>query len=70
MAKEHLYQVGLQHKKSKETFNLQVWAKNTDEATHKLTGTLIGYDSQYSWRGTNVLYENNKPITRSIAESK
>ena len=68
MAKERLYQVGLRHKKSKETYNLQVWAKNADEATHKLTGSLIGYHCQYEWRGTNVLYENNVPITRDIQE--
>lgn len=68
MAKERLYQVGLRHKKSRETCNLQVLAKNADEATHKLTGSLIGYHCQYEWRGTNVLYENNVPITRDIQE--
>ena len=68
MAKERLYQVGLRHKKSRETCNLQVWAKNADEATHKLTGSLIGYHCQYEWHGTNVLYENNVPITRDIQE--
>ena len=68
MAKERLYQVGFRHKKSKETCNLQVWAKNADEATHKLTGSLIGYHCQYEWRGTNVLYENNHPITREVPE--
>ena len=68
MAKERLYRVGLRHKKSRETCNLQVWAKNADEATHKLTGSLIGYHCQYEWRGTNVLYENNVPITRDIQE--
>lgn len=68
MAKERLYQVGLRHKKSRETCNLQVWAKNADEATHKLTDSLIGYHCQYEWRGTNVLYENNVPITRDIQE--
>lgn len=68
MAKEHLYQVGLKHKKTGDRFDLQVWAKNGDEATHKLTGTLIGYHCQYEWRGTGVLYENNKPITRELKE--
>lgn len=68
MAKEHLYQIGLVDKKTDEKFNLQVWAKNADEATHKLTGTLIGYDCQYRWRGTNVLYENNRPISREISK--
>lgn len=64
MAKECLYQVVLRHKKTRETFNLQVWAKNADEATHKLTGSLIGYHCQYEWCGTSVLHENNKPISR------
>ena len=68
MAKERLDQVGLRHKKSREICNLQVWAKNADEATHKLTGSLIGYHCQYEWRGTNVLHENNVPITRDIQE--
>ena len=68
MAKEHLYQVGLRHKKSREVFNLQVWAKNADEATHELTGSLIGYHCQYEWRGTSVLYENNQPISRELSK--
>ena len=68
MAKEHLYQVSLRHKKSKETFNLQVWAKNADEATHNLTGILIGYNCQYRWAGTSPVYEDNKIVTRKVAE--
>ena len=42
--KEHLYSVGLEHKKTGERIDLQVWARNTDEATHKLTGVLIWPD--------------------------
>ncbi len=36
---EHLYSVGIKHKKSKECLDLYVWAKNPNEATHKITGT-------------------------------
>ncbi len=61
---EHLYSVGIQHKKSKEKYKLCVWVKNTDEATHKLTGTLIGYAYEYDWTGSSPIYENNKLITR------
>ena len=65
---EHLYTVSVQDKKTKEKLKLQVWAKNTDEATHKLTGSLIGYHCQYRWTGTNPVYEDNKIVTRKVAE--
>ena len=68
MAKEYLYKVGLKNKETGDRFDLQVWAQNGDEATHKLTGTLIGYHCQYAWCGTGVLYENNKPVTRDIKD--
>lgn len=45
--KGHLYSIGLEHKKTGERIDLQVWARNTDEATHKLTGVLIGYTCPY-----------------------
>ena len=53
MQQEHLYTVSVQDKKTNEKLKLQVWARNTDEATHKLTGSLIGYNCQYRWTGTN-----------------
>ena len=68
MSKEHLYQVCLMHKKTGERLNLQVWAQNSDEATHKLTGSLIGYHCQYDWRGTSVLYDNNLPISQDLSK--
>lgn len=64
--KEHLYHVGIEHKKTGQKLDLQVWAKNTDEATHKLTGVLIGYDCPYRWTGSGPIYENNRLITREI----
>ena len=46
MQQEHLYTVSVQDKKTNEKLKLQVWARNTDEATQKLTGSLIGYHCQ------------------------
>ena len=68
MTYEHLYTVGIKEKKTGETLKLQVWAKNADEATHKLTGSLIGYPCQYYWTGTSPVYEDNKIVTRKVAE--
>ena len=65
---EHLYTVCVRDKKTKEQLKLQVWARNTDEATQKLTGSLIGYHCQYRWTGTNPVYEDNKIVTRKVAE--
>ncbi len=62
--KEHLYSVGIRHKKTGEKSTLFVWAKNTDEATHKLTGSLISYDYEYAWTGSGPVYKDNKLITR------
>lgn len=64
--KEHLYSVGLEHKKTGERIDLQVWAKNTKEATHKLAGVLIGYYCPYRWTGSGPIYENNQIITREM----
>ena len=68
MQQEHLYTVGIKEKNTGETLKLQVWARNTDEATHKLTGSLIGYPCQYHWTGTSPVYEDNKIVTRKVAE--
>ena len=65
---EHLYTVSVQDKKTNEKLKLQVWARNTDEATQKLTSSLIGYNCQYRWTGTNPVYEDNKIVTRKVAE--
>lgn len=67
--KEHLYSVGLEHKQTGERIDLQVWARNTDEATHKLTGVLIGYSCPYRWTGSGPVYENNKIVTREAKDA-
>ena len=61
---EILYRVGVKHKTTGEKLKLFVWAKNTNEATHKLTGTLIGYNCEYAWTGTGPEYKNNQLVTR------
>lgn len=63
---EKKYQVGIRHKVTGERFTLEVWAENTDDATYKLTGTLIGPNCEYDWTGTNPLYENNRLIRREV----
>lgn len=64
--KERLYSVGLKHKKTGEKTNLYVWAKNVDDATHSLCGSLIGYDREYEWTGSGPVYENNKIVERKV----
>ena len=68
MKNEHLYTVSVQDKKTNEKLKLQVWARNIDEATHKLIDSLIGYHCQYRWTGTSPVYEDNKIVTRKVAE--
>lgn len=41
-----------------------VWAENVDKATHKLTGILIGYECEYTWRGTGPVYINDRIVER------
>lgn len=64
--KEHLYSVSLRHAKTGERLTLHVWAENTDAATDKLCGTLIGYHCEYEWRGTSPVYKDNKLVSRTL----
>ena len=66
--KEYLYQVGIRDNKTGEKLNLRVWAKNVEEATHKLTGRVLGYGTEYAWTGSGPLYENNKIIEREVED--
>lgn len=61
---EYKYGVGMRHKVTGEKLHLEVWAENTDAATYKLTGTLIGPDCEYIWTGSGPIYENNQLIRR------
>lgn len=63
--REVLYSVGIQHKKTGEKLNLEVWAENVDKATNELRG-VISYNTMYRWTGTSPLYENNDVISRMV----
>ena len=62
--KEYLYQVCMKDRCTGEKIKLKIWAENVDEATHKVTSVLFGAYGEYSWTGSNPLYENNKCIER------
>jgi hypothetical protein len=64
--KEYLYSVTVKSKKTGERTSLQIWAKNVDDATHSLCGSLIGYNCLYEWCGSSPVYENNKLVEREI----
>ena len=63
--KQILFSVGIQHKKTGEKINLEVWAESVEKATYELGG-VISYDTQYRWTGTGPVYENNEVVTREI----
>lgn len=62
--KERLYEVFLKDKELGNKFSLYVWAKNTNEATAKLIGTLIGPDCEYIWSGTGPVHQSNGVVER------
>lgn len=63
---EQLFSVGIQHIKTGERINLEVWAKNVHEATHGLRG-VIDWNTQYRWTGSGPVYDNSgKVITREV----
>ena len=65
MKKVNLYSVGMQHIKTGEKINLEVWATNVDEATHKCN-FLFNYDGEYRWTGSGPVYENNQLVSKMI----
>lgn len=66
--KEHLYQVGMKDKRTGEKIELRIWAKNTDEATHKVTTALFGANGEYSWTGSGPVYKNNELVSREAKD--
>ena len=69
--KEYLYSVGLEDKRTKEKFNLRVWARNVDDATYKITGALFGADGEYRWTGTGPERdENGDLISRECVKER
>lgn len=63
---EQLFSVGIKDKRTGEKTNLRIWAKNVDEATSKICGVLLGFDTEYIWTGSGPVHENNEVITREI----
>ena len=65
--KERLYRVALTDTKSGNKLALRVWAKCSEEATHKLCGVVNGPYCEYTWRGTGPEYdEQGHLIEREI----
>lgn len=66
--KEYLFGVSVKHKRTGEKIALYVWAKNVDDATHSLCGSLIGYKCEYEWCGSSPVYENNQNVMREVSQ--
>ena len=62
--KEFMYEVSLRDKATGDNFGIFVWAENTDAATNKLVGILIGPNCEYIWRGTTPVYQSNNQLER------
>ena len=62
--KVYLYSVGMRDNRTNEKIHLRVWAKDSTEATSKVTNALFGYKGEYRWIGTGPIYENNKLMER------
>lgn len=63
---EYKWSVGIRQKATREKLNLIVWAPTNDEATHKLLGSIIGYECEYEWTGTGPVYESNQTVKREV----
>ena len=50
---EYLYQVNFICRCTGEKISLFVWGLNTDDATHKVTSVLCGFNGEYIWTGSN-----------------
>lgn len=58
--------MGIQHITTGEKIELEVWAKNVDEATMELRG-VISYNTQYRWTGSGPVHDDHGYIiTREI----
>lgn len=65
MKKVNLYSVGMRHIKTGEKVNLEVWAENVDEATHKCN-FLFNYNGEYHWTGSGPVYKDNQLVSKMI----
>ena len=50
---EYLYQVNFVCRCTGQKISLFVWGLNVDDATHKVTSVLCGYNGEYIWTGSN-----------------
>lgn len=50
---QYLYQVNFICRCTGEKISLFVWGLDTDDATHKVTSALCGYNGEYIWTGSN-----------------
>lgn len=56
--KEQLFSVGIQHIKTGEKIDLQVWAESVDKATWGLEG-IIAAGTEYRWTGSGPVHDEN-----------
>lgn len=61
---EYLYRVNFICRVTSEKISIYVWGLNTDDATHKVTGVLCGYNGEYIWTGSNPEYRDNQLVSR------
>lgn len=66
--KQRLFRVSLRNKKTGNRSRVYVWAGNVDEATHSLTGTLIGPNNEYIWEGSGPEYDERGNLIEREAE--
>ena len=66
--KQFLYNVDMKEDATGKKIELRVWAKNVDDATHKIVDAIGGYRGEYTWCGSGPVYENNNLVSRIVAD--
>lgn len=65
--REILYGVVVVDNMTKKQHRLKVWAEDVEEATSKLTNSLLGYYNCYRWIGAGPIHDSKgEVITREI----
>ena len=68
---QKLFRVSVKEKRTGERLRIYVWAQNVDEATHSLTGSVIGPDCRYDWTGSGPEHdEKGNLIIRELPDKK
>lgn len=66
--KEYKYRISMKDRETGEHLHIYVWARDCDEATHKLSHTLFGVNGQYIWCGSGPEYDDRgKLISREAS---